>query len=145
MTKYDKTYAGRLRTAKQYHKNIVAKQPITKLDDFSAKQLEAIWNNQKGICPCCGLAIDGFEKADMSHISKSFFFKASNFQLLHHGCNKAQGDLTIPFVSVIECYGECFLDLFNNDRDWTIATFNLQENDVQRFDRRIESIKKGKV
>src|SRR5689334_16233340 len=124
---YNKTCAGRLRTQKQYHFSKVANYAEDKrFDTFTPAQLEKIWNNQKGICPCCNMPLK-FEDADISHISKSFFFKASNFQLLHAGCNKAQAGLTMPFMLIKEMYGQCFLDLLNNYPEWTFENL-LQSN-----------------
>lgn len=142
---YNQSFRGRLRTAKQYHFSQVARSEPTALDTLTDTQLEAIWNNQQGICLCCGLEIESFQKANISHISTEFFFTAMNFQMLHFGCNKAQADLTMPFLFIWKTYGECFLDLFINCKDWTIETFNLDASAVKRFDNRVKKIREGKV
>lgn len=144
---YDQSFGGRLRTNKQYHFNSITTeaQPIPVFDNFSAKELEMIWNAQKGICPCCGTKINRFENADISHISKNGFFNVNNFQLLHRRCNQAQGSLVLPFIWIKAMKGKYFLELIEETPSLMMEEFSLSKNDLGRFQRLIIDIKDGKI
>jgi len=133
---YNKGFSGRLRTFKQYVESISERKLDSRFDNLTAKQLEQIWNSQNGVCVCCGSKLT-FETSDISHISKTFFFNKNNFQLLHHACNVAQRDLTMPFTVIKEMYGNYFLKLFksNKTRDMIIEACNLDPKAVKRFDK----------
>lgn len=108
----NQTPAGRVRTNKQYHFRNTDYIP-SRLDNFNGKELESLWNEQKGKCACCGESFNGeLSNVQIGHKTNNGLFNKINIQLLCPDCNKAQASLYIDFIEIKKEFGRYFVQLW---------------------------------
>jgi len=139
---YDKAYqnswAGRLRTAKQYQERSIA--PLTAKDNLTVADLEMLEKMSNGKCPCCGEKFNSQSEMQISHWVAKGNLNAGNIFLSCADCNSMQRQIQINFLVFKKITNMTFLKYFQKNPDLLIEQLNLNEKDVKRICNRIEKL-----